>query len=111
MNGKTLRMIIVGTLATLAVTAMPAAAATKSNTGPAYVCNQATHNSLGGALNATDGDKGSASRPQTGIKAKSGLGAGLVNAAANSPALPLCSKPAEPTPVPSFPGWPSDGVD
>ena len=95
-NGNTLRIILVGAIAAFAVSAPAAVAKSTSPTGVA-VCNQATHNSKGGNLDSTSfGDTGSAVKFQTGLKAKSGNGAGLANAAANSPALSLCIEPEDP---------------
>jgi hypothetical protein len=98
MNGYNLRIIIAGALATLAVTAMPAAAAPKTST--VQVCNQATATSLGGNMTATDGDAGPAARYQDGLKAKPGNGVGLANAATHSKALSACSVPSDD--LPSF---------
>ena len=95
-NGNTLRIILVGAIAAFAVSAPAAVAKSTSPTGVA-VCNQATHNSQGGNLDSTSfGDTGSAAKYQTGLKAKSGNGAGLVNAAAHSSALSLCVAPTTP---------------
>src|SRR5687767_13447678 len=100
-NGNTLRIILVGTIAAFAVSAPAAVAKSTSPTGVA-VCNQATHNSIGGNLDSTSfGDTGSAAKYQTGLKAKSGHGKGLVNAAANSPALSLCVAPTTPITPPA----------
>jgi hypothetical protein len=95
-NGTTLRIIMTGAIAALAVASPVAVAKPTSSTGVA-VCNQATHNSQGGNLDSSSfGDTGSAVKFQSGLKAKSGNGAGLVNAAANSPALSLCIAPVDP---------------
>ena len=93
-----LRIIVTGAIAALAVAAPVAQAKQQSSTGTSSVsvCNQATHNSLGGTLNADDGDKGGPARYQSNLKAKPGHGGGLVNAAANSRALTLCSEPTTP---------------
>ena len=95
-NKNTLRIILTGAIAAFAVAA-PVAEAKQSgtSTGQVHVCNQATPSSLGGAYVATDGDTGSASRYQAGLKAHPGGGAGLARAAANSPALSLCSIPGD----------------
>ena len=104
-NKNTLRIILTGAIAAFAVAA-PVAEAKQSgtSTGQVHVCNQATPSSLGGALRATDGDTGSASRFQEGLKAHPGGGAGLIRAAANSPALSLCSIPGGSGPTPDVPG-------
>jgi hypothetical protein len=105
-HGKnTTRIILTAALAALAVGA-PVAEAKQSGTSTdqVHVCNQATPSSLGGAFAATDGDKGPASRFQEGLKAHPGGGAGLVRAAANSPALSLCSIPGDAGSTPEVPG-------
>jgi hypothetical protein len=103
-----LRIIVTGALAAFAVAA-PVAQAKQASTGTSSVsvCNQATHNSLGGDMVATDGDTGGPARFQSNLKAKPGNGGGLVNAAANSPALSLCSVPATP---PNGGGGSGDGM-
>jgi hypothetical protein len=78
--------------------AMTPTALAKQSDSPIHVCNQATHNSLGGDFIAFDEPVDSpAARYDTGIHAKPGQGAGLVNAAAHSPALTVCG-PLEPEP-------------
>lgn len=95
-NGKNLRITLTGAIVAL-VAAVPGAEAkqAKVDTGVS-VCNQATHTSVDPASNmvADDGDRGPAARYQTNLIAKPGNGRGLVRAAANSPALTLCSAPA-----------------
>jgi hypothetical protein len=109
LNGNTLRIIMTGAITALAVAAPVTVAKSTSSSGVA-VCNQATHNSVGGGLNATDGDRGSAAKYQTNLKPKSGHGKGLVNAAANSPSLTLCSAPITETP-PTGGGGDDGGYD
>ena len=93
-NGNTLRIMMTGAIAALAVAVPVAEAKQPTSSSGVAVCNQATHNSLGGNLDSTSfGDTGSAVKYQTGLKAKPGNGAGLVRAAANSPALSLCVAP------------------
>src|SRR4051794_22275441 len=112
LNGNnTLRIIVTSAIAALAV-AVPVAEAKQTTTAtPVTVCNQATHNSVGGDLIATDGDSGAASKFQDNLQGKNGHGAGLVNAAANSPALTLCSKPADTPPPTDTGGGDSGGMN
>ena len=98
-NGNTLRIIMVGTIAAFAVSAPAAMAkpASASSTGVA-VCNQATANNASGEGNldsSSFGDTGPAARYQENLKAHRGRGAGLINAAANSPALSQCIVPGD----------------
>lgn len=93
-NGNTLRIMLVGTIAAFAVSAPVALAAPTTSITGVSVCNQATHNSKGGDLVSTSfGDTGSAVKYTTDLKAKPGNGAGLLNAAAKSPALSQCIAP------------------
>jgi len=92
---KNLQMLITGAVVAFAVAA-PAAQA--SPAAEIQVCNQATHNSLGGNLLATDGDKAPAARFKSSLKAHPGKGAGLVNAASHSSALSACVLPTGETP-------------
>ena len=82
--------------------AVPVADAKQSgvSSGGSYVCNQATHNSVveGSDIVATDGVASSAARYTSSLKAKPGNGAGLLVAAAKSPALSACSAPSDTTP-------------
>jgi hypothetical protein len=95
-NGNTLRIMMTGAIAALAV-AVPVAEAKQPASSGVAVCNQATHTSQGGNLDSTSfGDTGSAVKYQTGLKAKPGNGAGLARAAENSPALSLCVAPSTP---------------
>ena len=87
---KNLQMLITGAVVAFAVAA-PAAQASPAS--EVQVCNQATHNSLGGNLLAIDGDKGPAARFTESLKAHPGKGAGLVNAASHSRALSACIVP------------------
>ena len=96
-NGTTLRIIITGAIAALAVTS-PAAMAktTTTSTSDVTVCNQATANNRSGEgyLDSRSfGDTGPAVKSQVNLKAHPGQGAGLVNAAAKSPALSQCIVP------------------
>lgn len=84
---KNLQIMLTGVVVAFAVAA-PAAQAS-----PVQVCNQATQNSLGGDLLATDGVTGPSARFTEGLKAHPGKGAGLVNAAAHSRALSACVLP------------------
>jgi hypothetical protein len=93
LNGNNLRIILTGAIAALAVAAPVSVAKQPASTSGVAVCNTATHTSLGGNMVATDGDSAPSSRFQNNLKAKKGNGAGLVNAAANSPALSLCVVP------------------
>jgi hypothetical protein len=89
------------TIATSALVAFmaigaPAAIAksTPTTNSAVYVCNQATPTSLGGSLDATDPATGSpAARYTSDLQAMPGQGAGLIRAAAGSPALSLCAAP------------------
>jgi hypothetical protein len=96
---KNLQMLITGAVVAFAVAAPVAQAAPAP--APVQVCNQATHNSLGGDLLAIDGDKGPSARFTEGLKAHPGKGAGLVNAAAHSSALSACIVPEDPNEGPS----------
>ena len=89
---KNLQFLLTGAVVAFAVAA-PVAQAAPAAPADVQVCNQATHNSLGGNLLATDGDTGSAARFLEGLKAHPGKGAGLVNAAAQSRALSVCIVP------------------
>jgi hypothetical protein len=91
--GNTLRIILTGAIAALAVAA-PVAVAKPASTSGVAVCNTATHTSLGGWHVATDGDTAPPARYQNNLKPMKGHGAGLVKAAANSPALSLCVVPS-----------------
>lgn len=94
--GKHLRLIIPGAFAALAVAAAPVQAkqSTDSTSTPT-VCNLATSTSLGGPNVADDAPTGSpAARYTSDLRPMRGQGGGLVNAAANSPALSLCSVPS-----------------
>ena len=106
-NGKNLRIILTGAIVAL-VAAVPVAEAKQSSvsSGGSFVCNQATHTSVDATspLMADDGDRGPAARFQENLKAKPGNGAGLVNAAAKSPALTLCSAPGGDTPTTDWSG-------
>ena len=84
---KNLQIMLTGVVVAFAVMA-PSAQASELK-----VCNQATHNSLGGNLLAIDGDLGSSARFTEGLKAHPGKGAGLVNAADHSRALSACVVP------------------
>ena len=96
---NTLRLVLLGAIATLAVAAPTASAQ--------QVCNQATPHSLGGELVATDGDPTPPARYQQNLKAHPGQGAGLVNAASHSPALSLCGVAEDSEPGPNDPDAPS----
>ena len=87
----------VGIVAGLMALGAPAAIAKQSMTDSnVIVCNQATPTSQGGNLLATDDATGSpAARYTSGLQGKPGNGAGLIRAAANSPALTLCAQPGE----------------
>ena len=94
-NGNTLRIMLVGAIAAFAVSAPAAVAKSTSPTGVA-VCNQATSQNAAGEGNLDStafGDNGSSVKYQTNLKAMKGSGAGLLNAAANSPALSQCVVP------------------
>jgi hypothetical protein len=106
-HGTTLRIILTGAI--MAMLAMvPVAHAKQSVTSAdgSYVCNQATHTSVvdGSDIVATDGVESRAARFQTSLKAKPGHGAGLLIAAAKSPALSACSAPDQPE-TPTDIGW------
>jgi hypothetical protein len=98
--GKHLRITMVGALAALAV-AVPGAQAKQvaGLNSSVHVCNQATHQSVGGDFVATDGDTGPSARYQGSLKPKPGNGGGLVDAAAKSPALSHCELPGGESPV------------
>ena len=94
-HGTTLRITLTGAI--LALVAMAPVAQAKQSSADVNVCNQATHTSVGGVLDADMTDAGSAAKYQTGLKAKSGKGGGLVVAAARSSALTLCAAPGDET--------------
>ena len=87
---KNLQIMLTGVVVAFAFAAPVAQA---SPAAEVQLCNQATQNSLGGNLLATDGDKGPSARFTEGLKAHPGKGAGLVNAAAHSRALSACALP------------------
>ncbi|MBI5105835.1 MAG: hypothetical protein HZB46_12805 [Solirubrobacterales bacterium] len=99
--GKNLRLISTGAIVTLGIVMAPAAQAKQSSdssTTTVHVCNQATPNSNGGVLDATDPATGSpAARYTSDLSAMPGKGKGLVIAAAHSPALTECAEPVPPT--------------
>ena len=102
-HGKTLRIILTGVIAAFMAVA-PVAQAQQPGTSDVQVCNQATHNSLGGELVADGSDMGSAAKFQDALKAKKANGKGLVNAASHSAALSLCAAPDVDDNVVVYPG-------
>jgi hypothetical protein len=98
--GFNARTFLAAGLVSLAAAAAPTAASAEPASGPASggptVCNEAGMAFINGTLSVVDPsqDPNPPARHKTNLRALPGVGVGLVNAAAHSPALAVCAEPA-----------------